>query len=427
MRTSLAFVAVFIAAACCCAQEKTADIEERIHRVENGLVELKAFSVSEIFRAGQGEPTERKTLSERMANYNIPGVSIAVIDDYRIEWAKAYGIKRMGSNEPVTTETLFEVGSTTKFITAVLTHRLIEQGQLNLDEDVNLRLKSWKVPENDFTREKKVTLRLLLSHQAGISRPDGGFDYEDGSSPSLAQVLKGEAPATNKPAVVEFVPGSQHQYSNLGYLVIQQLIEDVTGRPYIELVQEKIFDPVGMKSSTLEFPLSEEVDKIAASPHDAEGKAYDHWLHPTALAHGNLVTTPSDLSLLLIELMRTWQGKSGSILSQATVRQMLSVELELAPDQFYGVGYTGQGLGVFLLENGGNLYFSHPGSNAPGFNCMFLANAATGQGAIVVTNGAQGLSLAMEILEAVVYEYNWPAKQRRLSTSKNVKRLLLPL
>jgi len=413
MRTSLAFAAVFIAAVCCYAQEKTADIDERINRVENSLVELKVFSVAEIFRAGLGEPAERKTLSERMAHYNIPGVSIAVISDFRIEWAKSYGIKRMGSDEPVTTETLFEVGSTTKFLTAVLTHRLIEQGQLDLDEDVNLRLKSWKVPENEYTSERKVTLRLLLSHQAGISRPDGGFDYEDGSSPSLAQVLQGEPPATNKPAVVEFVPGSQHQYSNLGYLVIQQLIEDVTGRPYIELVQESIFDPLGMTSSTLQFPLSEEVDRKAASPHDAEGKAYGHWLHPTALAHGNLLTTPTELSLLLIELMRTWQGKSGSILSQATVRQILTAELELAPDQFYGVGYTGQGLGVFLLEKGGNIYFSHPGSNAPGFNCMFLANAATGQGAVVMTNGAMGLFLAMEFLAALISEYHWPAAHNK--------------
>ena len=405
MRTSLAFVAVFIAAACCCAQEKTADIEERIHRVENSLVELKVFSVAEIFRAGRDEPAERKTLSERMAHYKIPGVSIAVINDFRIEWAKVYGIKRAGSDEPVTTETLFEAGSTTKFLTAVLTHRLIEQGLLNLDEDVNLRLKSWQIPESDFTRESRVTLRLLLSHRAGISRPDGGFGYEDGSTPSLVQVLKGEAPATNKPAVVEFVPGSQHQYSNLGYLVIQQLIEEVTGRPYIELVQEKIFDPVGMKSSTLEFPLSAEVDRIAASPHDAEGKAYGHWLHPTALAHGNLQSTPAELALLSIELMRARRGESDRLLSQETVKRMFNAELNFDTDQM--LGFTGQGLGVFLIGEGENLYFSHPGHNEPGINCMLIACPATGKGAVIMTNGAMGLFLAMDFLAALISEYNW--------------------
>jgi CubicO group peptidase (beta-lactamase class C family) len=405
MRALIAVMAILMTTVCCFAQEQSAEIQKRIQSVESGLVAINPPSVAGILSVGRDASAKRTTLSERMANYTVPGVSIAVINDYKIEWVKAYGVIRNSGDAIVTTETPFEAGSTTKFMTAVLVMRLVKEGKLDLDEDVNLKLKSWKVPENEFTAEHKVTLRLLLSHRAGISRPEGGFDYEEGSTPTLVQVLNGEAPATNKPAVVEFVPGSQHQYSNLGYLIIQQLIEDVTGRPYIELAQEMVFDKLGMKHSTLKFPLAKEVEKIAASPHDADGKAYDHWLHPTALAHGNLVTTPSDLSLLVIELMRSWRGESDRLLSQETVRQMFTSQMEFEPEQMFG--FTGQGLGVFLLQDGENLYFSHPGHNEPGINCMFLANPATGQGAIVMTNGAKGLFLAMEILAGVVSEYGW--------------------
>jgi CubicO group peptidase (beta-lactamase class C family) len=393
----------------CSAQQKDAQIEQRIQRIENGLVEFSSPSLTAIFQAPAAEASKNLALSERMAFYQVPGVSIAVINDYKVEWTKGYGVTKAGSDTPVTPETLFEAASTTKLLGSVIALRLVEQRKLNFDEDVNQYLKSWKIPENEFTQEEKVTLRRLLTHQSGLNRPDGGFDEEEGSVPSLVQILKGEAPAKNQAAVVEYVPGSKHQYSNMGYLVIQLLLEDVMGKPYPQIVEETIFEPLGMKNSTLVHPLKPKLQKRWAMPHDQEGKAYDRPQSPTALAQGGLVTTSTDLALFAVELMRAYQGQSGGILSQKTVQQMFSTQKELDSSQFFGI--SGQGMGTFLVGKGQNVYFLYPGYNTPGATCVLIASPVTGKGAVIMTNSAAGLQLSLEILPAITSEYGWPAVQ----------------
>ncbi|MGA9350858.1 MAG: serine hydrolase domain-containing protein, partial [Anaerolineae bacterium] len=234
-------------------------VEQRIRNIENGLVEFT--TPMDMFQPESIKTKNLKTLSERMAYYKVPGVSMAVINDNRIAWAKGYGVIKAGSDTPVTTETLFEAASSTKLLTSAIALRLVEQGRLDLDEDVNKQLKSWRIPENDFTQQHEVTLRLLLTHQSGLNRPDGGFDWENESVPSLVQVLKGEAPARNEAAVLEYVPGTKWQYSNIGYVMIQLLLEDVVGKSFAQIAQENVFGPVGMKSSTLVYPLNVELKK----------------------------------------------------------------------------------------------------------------------------------------------------------------------
>ena len=164
-------------------------VERRIRNVENGLVALNPDP-------GDGAGPEAKmTLSERMAHYRVPGLSVAVVQDGEIEWTKGYGLASAEGESPVTTETRFEAGSTTKLLAAVLVLRRVEQGQLDLDEDANAYLRSYQIPEDDFTREQAVTLRLLLTHQSGL--PSGGFSWEEGSVPSLVQVVEGQAPCAS--------------------------------------------------------------------------------------------------------------------------------------------------------------------------------------------------------------------------------------
>ncbi len=409
MRTLLISLAILLIIVSCSAQEENAQIEQKIQRIESGLVELSSPSLVAIFQTDPAETEKKMALSERMAFYQVPGVSIAVINDYKVEWTRGYGVTKAGSDTPVIPETLFEAASTTKLLGSVIALRLVEQEQLDLDEDVNQYLKSWKIPDNEFTQEEKVTLRRLLTHQSGINRPEGGFDEEEGSVPSLVQILKGESPAKNQAAVVEYVPGSKHQYSNMGYLVIQLLLEDVMGKPYPQIVEETIFEPLGMKNSTLVHPLNAELKKRWALPHDQEVKAYDRPQSPTALAQGGLVTTPTDLALFAIELMRVYQGQSERILSQKTVQQMFSVEKELAPAQFFGI--SAQGLGVFLMGKGQNVYFLYAGHNAPGATSVLIASPVTGKGAVIMTNGVADLQLSLEILPAIANEYNWQPAQ----------------
>ena len=385
----------------CSSDKPSEQVLLKIQNIENGLVEFRPGA-----QADSIQTQATMSLSDRMNLHKIPGVSIAVIDDYKIEWAKAYGVLNVEEPAPVTTESIFEAASSTKLLVTAVALNFVERGLLDLDKDVNKYLKSWKIPENDFTRENKVTLHLLLTHQSGLNRPDGGFSWEDESSPSLIQVLNGELPAQNQAAKIEFVPGNNWQYSNMDYVVIQLLLEDISGKSLSQIAREIVFVPLGMKSSTLIYPLDPEFKSREALPHDAERNVREPAMHPTAVAQGGLMTTPSDLALLVIELMRAYQGQSNQILSRDMTQSMFQKVLDLDPAILGGVPFA-QGLGVFLQESDQNLSFIHPGDNYPGSTCWLEGSPAAGKGVIIMTNGVKGNLLAMEILPAVKKEYNW--------------------
>lgn len=384
--------------------EERSPIEPRITRIENRLTALTA--PIDMLRPRHTEGGQFETLAERMAHYRVPGVSIAVVDGNEIEWARAYGAAKTGGDNAVTTETLFEAASTTKLIVSAIALHYVEQGLLDLDADVNEKLRSWHVPENPFTDARPVTLRLLLTHQAGLNRPDGGFSWADGSVPTLLQTLDGAAPAENDPAAIEYEPGSKWQYSNFGYLVIQQLLEDVIGEPFAAIARRVVFEPLGMSSSTFELPLDPEMKARTATPHDAEGIPREHDLHPRAVANGGLMTTPTDLAIFANELMLAYRGDSNRILSRSMTREMLRRGLELDP-ALLGVP-LGEGLGVLLFGTGDDFYFLHPGDNLPGATSWLLACPARGKGMVIMTNGAMGNLLALEISAALIDEYHWP-------------------
>lgn len=404
MRFFAVFVAMVLAGASRSPGNQHPTIEDRIRGVEKGLVEFT--TPVDMFQPRKTDADALKTISERMTHYNVPGVSIAVTNNNEIEWARAYGTIKAGSGVAVTTESVFEAASTSKLVVAAIALHYVERGLLELDADVNEKLKSWQIPENSFTGKHPVTLRLLLTHQSGLNRPEGGFSWEDGSAPTLAQTLDGTAPAENDPAIIEYEPGSKWQYSNFGYLVIQQLIEDVTGESLATIARRIVFDPLGMKSSTFEVPLNAALKTREAVPHDAEGNAHEPELNPRAVANGGLMTTPTDLALFARELMLAYRGDSDRILSGSMVRTMFSRELDIDPDVL-GVP-LGEGLGVLLFGTGDEFYFLHPGDNAPGATSWVMACPGSGHGVVVMTNGAMGSLLAMEIVAAVINEYDWP-------------------
>lgn len=391
---------ISLAAISCSRNDRDALVKQRIDRVENGLVEFT--SPGDLFQARGAESGSFRTLSERMKHYNTPGVSIAVIDDFAVDWAKAYGILKAGGEKPVAVNSYFEAASTSKLVTAAIVLHKVEKGILNLDEDINVYLKSWKLPENDLVRQRKVTLRLLLTHQAGM--PATNFPQKEGGGvPTLIQILKGESPAMNKPAVVECVPGTKWQYSNIGFVVIQQVLEDAIGRPFARIARETVFEPLGMNNSTFIYPLDPKLQADEAWPHDAEGTLREPGMVLNAQAHGGLMTTPSDLALFTVELMQAYNGRSARLLSKEMARRMFSKVLDMDPALF-GIPLA-EGLGVLLYGEGDDLVFAHPGGNAPGMNCWLLGFPAKGRGAVVMTNGDRGEILAMEIISAVNREY----------------------
>lgn len=411
MNGFLASIAVVLSLISNLGEDPDALVRQRIDRIESGLVAFT--SPKDLFQAVPVEGGSLKTLAERMAHYLTPGVSIAVIDDFALDWAKPYGILKAGQGRPVAVDSYFEAASTSKLVTAAIVLHYVEKGVLSLDDDINTYLRSWQLPESEFTHQQKVTLRLLLTHRAGL--PATNFPVkENAGEPTLVEILKGESPALNKPAVAEFVPGTKWQYSNIGYVVIQQILEDTIGKSFSQIARETVFEPLGMKHSTFTYPLARELQVNEAWPHDEEGTLREPQMVSNAQAHGGLMTTPSDLALFAIELMRAYDGRSDRLLSKEMARQMFVKAVDLDPAIMGGIP-LGEGMGAFLYGEGDDLVFLHPGGNSPGMNCWLFGYPKTGRGAAIMTNGASGEILAMEIISAVVREFSSYSPSRALS------------
>jgi CubicO group peptidase (beta-lactamase class C family) len=189
-------------------------------------------------------------------------------------------------------------------------------------------------------------------------------------------------------------------------VVIQQLLEDVLAKPLEQIARERVFKPLNMAASTFVYPLDPERQKNEALPHDEQGLTGTPAMHPAALAQGGLMTTPSDLARFACDLLQAYDGQNKELLAPAMVRAMLTKEVDLDPRLF---GFpVAEGLGVFIAGSGQGLSFSHPGQNYPGATSWLLAFPELGQGAIIMTNGARGDLLTLEIIAALSAVYGWP-------------------
>ncbi|MGI8838783.1 MAG: serine hydrolase [Pyrinomonadaceae bacterium] len=368
------------------SQRALPDVEQRIRRIENGL--LLPIVI-------KGQPSVSMRLVDRMQFYKTPGVSIAMINNGKIEWARGYGVREAVKNEPVTTETLFQAGSISKPVAAAIALHMVQERRLTLDEDVNKNLVSWKVPENEFTKEQKVTLRRILSHSAGLTNNSAG-NYTSGAElPTLLQVLDGIKPANSPPIRVDFVPGSQWRYSGGGYGVAQELLIDSSGKPFPRIAQEIVFDRLKMKHSTFEQPLPKGFQKTAAVGHNRNGeKVAGNWLTFPEMAAAGLWSTPSDLARFALELQKSKAGRSNKILSTEMTKQMLTRQIQ------------NWGLGLVVEGEGRSARFSH-GGDTQGYNCQMIAYENTGQGVVIMTNSDRGGLLIDEIIRSVAREYGW--------------------
>jgi CubicO group peptidase (beta-lactamase class C family) len=369
-----------------CAQPSQSLIERRIQRIEHGLLVSYA-----------DPPWKRMVIEERMAYYNVPGVSIAVINNNQIEWAKGYGVLENGRSDPITPDSLFQVASVAKVIVATATLHYVDNGTIDLDRDVNQSLLSWKIPENQFTSEEKVTLRRLLSHSAGVTVTGfRGYAFDE-ELPNLEQILNGESPANSPPIRVDIVPGTQYRYSGGGYMIVQQLLEDTVGEPFPDIIQNTIFEPWGMTASTCEAPLPERFRAVAASGHRGDGTIIPGGWHtyPEIGAGASMWATSPDIARFAIKVMQAYMGQPDKVLSQEMAIEMLTPQID------------DRGLGPLVYDDGGDLfYFMHPGAN-DGYKSLLVAYPERGQGVVILTNGENGEALNREILNSVSIEYGW--------------------
>jgi CubicO group peptidase (beta-lactamase class C family) len=360
-------------------------IERHIQHIEGALLPPVLI---------KGGPNQTTTLSDRMTSLHVPGVSIAVIHDGKLEWARGFGVSKIGG-PPVTPNTLFQAASISKPVTALGALHWVQMGKLDLDADVNQYLKTWKIPTNAFTDQKPVTLRELLSHTAGMTVHGFPGYAGDAPVPNLRQILDGLPPA-NSPAIrVDVVPGTLWRYSGGGYVVVQQLLEDVTGEPFAGLMHDTVLRRIGMTRSTYAQPLPQSRFAEVAMPHGRAGapiKGGPH-VYPERAPAG-LWTTPSDLARFAIELQRSLQGHSNRVLSKTMTQQMLTA------------GLGGWGLGLHIGRGRQQAWFEHGGANE-GYRCDLMAYDV-GDGAVIMTSGDNGGKLTEVLRRTIAHEYAWP-------------------
>lgn len=324
-------------------------------------------------------------LNALMLEHQTPAVSVAVIRDGLVDWARTYGVA-------ASTGTLFQAASISKPVAAMAALHMAQFGNFGLDEDVNEKLVSWKVPENEFTAKKKVTVRGILSHTAGLS-VDGFPGYgENDIVPTLRQVLDGEKPA-NTPAIrVEVEPGTAHRYSGGGYTVLQLLLMERFQRPFPELMQRIVLSRLAMHNSTFSQPLPPERARRTAVGFHENGRSYTGGWHTyPEMAAAGLWTTPTDLALFAIAVARAVMGESNKIVERGMAEAMIVPHIGR-----HGLGFIG-----------GQGWFWHSGANA-GYRAKLICRADGSHGAVIMTNSDRGMHLIDPLLAAIAQESNWP-------------------
>ena len=365
--------------------EFSTDVQRKIEQVENGL-------------AGRVIVNGRTyNLKERMDHFKVKGLSLAVVHDYKVVWAKGYGWADEKEKRAVTAETLFEPGSISKSLNAVGALKLVQDKKIDLHADINNYLKSWKFPYDSFSRGKKISLAHLLSHTAGLT-VHGFPGYGRWQTlPSVPQILDGKLPA-NTPAVRSaFEPGIKFQYSGGGTTISQLMITAVTGMPYDKYMFEQVLKPMGMTNSFYTQPAPDAKQKLLATGYHQDGSEVNmkYHVYPEQAAAG-LWMTPTDLCNFIIETQLSYEGKSSKVLSPEMTRLMLTPYMEKAP-----------GLGVFVGAKGeGVKYFEH-GAGNEGFSGQYFGSLEGGNGVAVFINSLQGGTLLQEVINSVAQAYEW--------------------
>ncbi|RYF90653.1 MAG: class A beta-lactamase-related serine hydrolase [Chitinophagaceae bacterium] len=376
----------FFASKSSIAQQKkyTPAIEARIKAVEDkltGRVQIK-------------DSNNYHNLQQRMKAEGVNGVSIAVINNYQVEWVKAYGFADVASGKKVTNETLFQAASISKSLNALGLLKLAQLKKIDLDTDVNNYLHSWKFPYDSVSKGKKITVTNLLSHTAGTSvHGFGGYETTD-TLPTIIQILNGQKPANNDPVRSQREPGKASVYSGGGTTISQLLVTDVQSQPYEDFMWQYVLKPIGMMSSSFAQPALKNKIAQLSTGYAGNGKSVksNYHVYPEQAAAG-LWTNPTDLAKFIIEIQRSLQGKSNKVLDTAFTRKYVTPVV------------AGAALGNFIIQHKDTKYFNHGGANE-GFRCVYYGSIEGGNGVVVMLNSDNGRMME-EIANSVSIVYQW--------------------
>ncbi|MES2133895.1 MAG: serine hydrolase [Bacteroidota bacterium] len=371
------------------------EVENQIKKVETNLAGRLVID---------GKPYN---LQDRMKHYKVKGLSIAVVQNYKIVWAKGYGWADEKEKRPVTKETLFKPGSISKSLNAVGILKLAQDNTLDLYKDINDYLRSWKFPYDSLAKGKKITLANLLSHTGGLS-VYGGFPGYDIKSkiPTIPQILDGKDPA-NTPAVRSlFEPGLQFQYSGGGTIISQLIITDITNQSYEKFMYDSVLKPIGMSHSFYSAapPTKDKLHKMAMG-YTTEGnevKATFH-VYPEQAPLG-LWTTPTELCNYVIATQLAHIGKPSPVINRKMSELLLTPYLDNSAT-----------MGAFIGDRKGEKYFFHDAGNE-GYRGLYYGSVEGGNGIVVFVNSDDG-TIILELLNSVANVYNWKGFDKPLNVN----------
>jgi CubicO group peptidase (beta-lactamase class C family) len=360
------------------------EVEDKIKKVENGLMSWV-----------QTQDTLKWSLKERIAFYNIQGLSIAVVNDYKIEWAKGYGFADTLERRPVNVQTLFQAASISKSLNGIGVLKLVQEKKIDLNTDINEYLKFWKFPYDSLSKNKKITAANLLSHTAGLNVHGFPGYSKDNSLPSITDILDGRKPSNTEAVRSQFEPGLKFQYSGGGILISQLIVMNITNQSYDEYMLENVLKPLGMTNSFFTQPPTEENKQLLASAYRFDGQNVNgnYHIYPEQAAAG-LWTNPTDLCKYIIETQLSYADKSNKVISSKMTKLRLTPYID-----------NSSAFGVFIERRGTEKYFQHSGGNE-GFSCKYYGSFDDGKGVVIMTNSDNYVILD-EIVNSVACVYKW--------------------
>jgi CubicO group peptidase (beta-lactamase class C family) len=365
------------------AQPFSKEVQQLIQRVENSLAPTTIY----------GDTIPSLNVEARMKATGIQGLSIAVIKDYKIQWAKGYGWADVESGRKVNTETRFQAASISKSLNSMGLLKLVQQGKLDGETDINQYLKSWKFPYDSLTGNRKINLFQLLSHTAGLDiHGFPGYERTD-AMPSLPQVLNGEKPANTKRVHSLFEAGSKFKYSGGGTTITQMMLQDITGQDYATFMEREVLKPMGMLNSSYRQPPTDTANLATGYYGDGRPVKGKYHVYPEQAAAG-LWTTPSDLARYIIECQLALQGKSAKVLNKAMMQKRMTPYID-----------SNAALGVFIEKKGSRKFFNHNGGNEA-FLCTSYGSLEGGDGVVIMING-ENFAIIGELLNSVARVYGW--------------------
>lgn len=355
---------------------------------------IEILSIGATAFANYSSANISSTLLPVMKAYHVPVVGYAIIKNNRIVSVDTLSID---PNIVVSSSSLFQAASISKSVSAYGALKLVSQDKLNLDESVNSRLVTWKIPVNQYNQSTPVILRQLLDMTSGLSISGFPGHAQGKPLPTLLQILDGIPPANTSSIHVFYQPGTQYFYSGGAFEVLEQLMEDVTHQSFNVWMNNEVLKPLKMKQSIFQYPLTKARSQEAVPGFLSDGTMIKGgWNNYAIAAAGGLWSTPSDLAKFAIDITKAYRSNQG-LISKEIAKQMLTRQKN-----------TDYGLGVVIDGKGKSLNFRKAGHNL-GYHNEIIMFPNSGDGMVVMTDSENGEYIINYLIPFVAKKYHWPA------------------